>query len=145
MTAFEAAPPIKARALRGMSDSRRIQEASGATLGTIQNEVVNIACLRLRVCGLLSLQRGDIDFENLTLRAQRSFIEGEIHSTNTEASSGELPLDPDLAGLLRAHRTASEFSSISEFSLISLGTKKAGHVTWCLDSASGEAAGRSAP
>ena len=51
--------------------------------------VITIACLGLRVCELLGLQWGDIDFENLTLKVQRSFVKGEIYPTKTEASAAE--------------------------------------------------------
>jgi integrase len=77
--------------------------------------VITIACLGLRVCELFGLQWGDIDFENLTVKVQRSFVEGEIYPTKTEASASELPLDPDLAALLLTHRARSEYSSSSDF------------------------------
>jgi len=64
----------------------------------VMTMVITIACLGLRVCELLGLQWGDIDFEKLTVKVQRSFVEGEIYPTKTEASASELPLDPDLAG-----------------------------------------------
>jgi integrase len=77
--------------------------------------VITIGCLGLRVCELFGLQWGDIDFENLTVRVQRSLIEGEIYPTKTEASASELPLDPDLAGLLMTHRRQSAYSARSDF------------------------------
>jgi integrase len=66
--------------------------------------VITIACLGLRVCELLGLQWGDIDFENLTVKIQRSVVEGEVNPTKTEASESLLPLDPDLASLLLTHK-----------------------------------------
>jgi integrase len=77
--------------------------------------VITIACLGLRACELLGLQWGDIDFENLTVKVQRSFVEGEIYPTKTEASAGELPLDPDLAGLLITHRAQSDYPTSADF------------------------------
>jgi integrase len=77
--------------------------------------VITIACLGLRVCELLGLQWGDIDFEKLTVKVQRSFVEGEIYPTKTEASASELPLDPDLAGVLMAHRAQSDYSASTDF------------------------------
>jgi len=77
--------------------------------------VITTACLGLRACELVGLQWGDIDFENLTVKVQRSFVEGEIYPTKTEASAGELPLDPDLAGLLMSHRLQSRYSAGSDF------------------------------
>ena len=41
--------------------------------------VITVACLGLRVCELLGLQWGDIDFENLTVKIQRSIVEGEVN------------------------------------------------------------------
>jgi integrase len=61
------------------------------------------------------LQRGDIDFENLTVKIQRSIVEGEINPTKTEASESSLPLDPDLAELLLAHKRRMACVSDSDF------------------------------
>ena len=77
--------------------------------------VITIACLGLRVCELLGLQWGDIDFENLTVKVQRSFVEGAIYPTKTEASSSELPLDQDLAAILRNHWAQADYSAGSDF------------------------------
>ena len=74
-----------------------------------------IACLGLRVCELLGLQWGDFDFENLTVRIQRSVNEGEVNSTKTEASEGLLPLTPELAETIRAHRVNCHFLEDSAF------------------------------
>ena len=49
--------------------------------------VITVACLGLRVCELLGLQWGDIDFENLTVKIQRSFVEGEVN--DQDGSLGE--------------------------------------------------------
>ena len=77
--------------------------------------VVTIACLGLRVCELLSLQWGDIDFDALTVKIQRSCVEGEVNPTKTEASESTLPLDPDLADVLRMHRTQAHYAADSDF------------------------------
>ena len=77
--------------------------------------VITAACLGLRVCELLGLQWGDLDFENLTVRIQRSIVEGEVNETKTEASESTLPLDPDLAECLLAHKTGSHFKADSDF------------------------------
>ena len=66
--------------------------------------VITVACLGLRVCEMLGLQWGDIDLENLTVKIQRSVAEGEVNETKTEASESTLPLDPDLAESLLAHK-----------------------------------------
>lgn len=77
--------------------------------------VIALACLGLRVCELLGLRWGDIDFENLTVKVQRSFVQGEIYPTKTEASASDLPLDTDLAEALLAHKARSHFLASSDF------------------------------
>jgi integrase len=77
--------------------------------------VITIACLGLRVCELLGLQWGDLDFENLTVKIQRSYVQGEIYPTKTEASESTLPLDPDLAGVLLMHRAKSSRAADSDY------------------------------
>jgi integrase len=77
--------------------------------------VITVACLGLRVSELLGLQWGDIDFENLTLKIERSVVEGRVNETKTEASEGSLPLDSDLAQMLLAHKAASKHVAPSDF------------------------------
>jgi integrase len=77
--------------------------------------VVIIACLGLRVSELLGLQWGDIDFENLTVKIQRSCSEGEICQTKNASSEGTLPLDPDLAEVLLRHKAQAVYSAESDF------------------------------
>jgi integrase len=77
--------------------------------------VVIIACLGLRVSELLGLQWGDIDFENLAVRIQRSCSEGEICQTKNTSSEGILPLDPDLAEVLLRHKAQATYSTESDF------------------------------
>ena len=77
--------------------------------------VMTIACLGLRVCELLGLQWGDIDFDNFTVKIQRDFVEGEIYPTKTEASEALLPLDPDLAVMLMNHKERSFYKADSDF------------------------------
>jgi len=77
--------------------------------------IVVVACLGLRVSELLGLQWGDVDFETLAVEIQRSCVEGELYPTKTEASESALPLDPDLAGVLLAHRAGAAHSAHSDF------------------------------
>jgi integrase len=77
--------------------------------------VITVACLGLRVCELLGLQWGDIDFENLTVRIQRSVVEAEVNETKTEASESALPLDADLAEVLLAHKATSRYLADSDY------------------------------
>jgi len=77
--------------------------------------VTTVACLGLRVSELVALQWGDLDFESLTVKVLRSFVRGEINPTKTEASESALPLDPDLAGVLLAHKGNSVYTSDSDY------------------------------
>jgi integrase len=77
--------------------------------------VLTIGCLGLRISELLGLQWGDIDFENLTVKIQRSVVEGKVNLTKTEASESIVPLDGALAGALLAHRLASAFVAETDF------------------------------
>lgn len=77
--------------------------------------VTTVACLGLRVSELLGLQWGDLDFENLTVKIERSVVEGQVYPTKTEASQGTLPLASELAGTLLAHRAAATHKADSDF------------------------------
>jgi integrase len=77
--------------------------------------VTTVACLGLRVCELLALQWGDIDFETLTVRIQRSIVQGEVNPTKTEASESPLPIDPALGELLSTHRARSAYLQPTDF------------------------------
>ena len=77
--------------------------------------VIAAACLGLRVSELLGLQWGDIDFASLTVKIQRSCVEGEIYPTKTEASESALPLDPNLAEALLNHRARAEHTGDTDF------------------------------
>ncbi len=87
----------------------------GALAEPYKTMVIAIACLGLRVCELLGLQWGDVDFENLTVKIRRSCVEGEVNPTKTEASESALPLDPDLAEVLLAHRSQTKHAAASDF------------------------------
>ncbi len=76
--------------------------------------VLTAGCLGLRVSGLLSLQWGDFDFDNLAVKIQRSVVEGRIYETKTEASEGVLPVAPELGAALMAYRKVSSFSAGSD-------------------------------
>jgi integrase len=77
--------------------------------------VVTIACLGLRVSELLALQWGDIDFENLTVRIQRSVVTGEVNPTKNDASEASLPLDPNLAEALLEHKARATYKTDSDY------------------------------
>lgn len=62
----------------------------------------------------MGLRWSDLDFENLAVKIQRSFVEGHIYATKNEASAAEIPLDPDLAELLLNHKQQSFFSGNSD-------------------------------
>jgi len=77
--------------------------------------VITVACLGLRVSELLGLRWGDIDFENLTVKIQRSVVEGKVNPTKSEASESTLPLARELADALLAHKVASAYTSDLDF------------------------------
>jgi integrase len=87
--------------------------------------VTTAACLGLRVSELLGLQWGDIDFQNLTVTIQRSVVGGQVYPTKTEASQGMLPLAPELAKVLLAHRAASTYVAVSDFCVCGRGRESA--------------------
>src|SRR2546426_8449140 len=64
---------------------------------------------------IMGLRWGDIDFDNLAVKIQRSFVQGEIYPTKTEASESALPLDANLADVLLAHRAQAAYASDSDF------------------------------
>lgn len=77
--------------------------------------VITIACLGLRVSELVALKWGDLDFQNLAVQVGRAFVRGKVNPTKTDASEGILPLDPDLADLLLAHRRRAVYASDSAY------------------------------
>jgi integrase len=77
--------------------------------------VITTACLGLRRCELIGLQWQDIDFENLTVKIQRSVNEGEVNETKNPASEATLPLNPDLAEALLAHRRRAAYVADSDY------------------------------
>lgn len=52
-------------------------------------------CLGLRICETVAVQWGDINFDDLTIHVQRSFVRGEVNPVKTLESDSNLPLDPD--------------------------------------------------
>ena len=64
---------------------------------------------------MVALQWGDLDSGSLTVKVLRGFVRGEINPTKTEASESALPLDPDLADVLLAHKAKSVYTSDSDF------------------------------
>ena len=81
----------------------------------VGTSVLIAVCTGLRVSKLIPLQWGDINFEELTMKIQRSCVEGEINETKTEASESVLPLDPDLGELLFTHKAQSVYVADSDF------------------------------
>ena len=77
--------------------------------------VITIACLGLRVSELLALQWGDINFEKLTVKIQRSVVTGEVNPTKTDASEAILPLDADLAEVLLQHKARATYKADSDY------------------------------
>lgn len=77
--------------------------------------VITDACLGLRVSELLGLRWGNIDFENLTVKVQRSFVEGNIDSTENDVSEDTLPLAPALATMLLQHKGRAVYTNQDDY------------------------------
>lgn len=71
--------------------------------------VIVAQSLGLRVSEIVALQWGDFDFDNLTLLVQRSAVCCRVDFVKTEYSHDFVPLDPDLAEVLKSWRKKSEF------------------------------------
>lgn len=57
-----------------------------------------------RVSEVVGLKWSDIDWERSTISISRSWVEGNMEDTKTEGSAKPLPMDRDLAMILRKHR-----------------------------------------
>ena len=62
--------------------------------------VIMAQCLGLRVSEILALKWCDVNFEQLTITAQRAVVCGRVDAVKTEYSEDVLPLDPDFAAIL---------------------------------------------
>ena len=60
--------------------------------------------LGLRAGELFRLRWEDFDWKGLRVKIQRSWVYGRVESTKTEGSEKWLPLDQELADILRRHR-----------------------------------------
>lgn len=70
-------------------------------------------CLGLRSCETVALKW--LDFDDLTVHIQRSFVRGEVNEVKTDASDSVLPLDADLAHILLSHKARSKFTSPDDY------------------------------
>ena len=62
------------------------------------------ASLGLRASELLGLRWEDFDWKGLRVKIQRSWVYGRVEAVKTEGSEKWLPLDSNLADILRQHR-----------------------------------------
>jgi integrase len=62
------------------------------------------ASLGLRASELLGLRWEDFDWRSLRVKIQRSWVYGRVEAVKTEGSEKWLPLDSNLADILRRHR-----------------------------------------
>lgn len=65
-------------------------------------------CLGLRVSEIMGLQWGDIDWEGLQLRVQRSLVLGIVGEVKTKYSGKQMPLDPSLAEIMFRYKRGSQ-------------------------------------
>ncbi len=57
-----------------------------------------------RVSEVVGLKWSDVDWDGLNISIARSWVEGNVEDTKTEGSAKPLPMDPDLATILRQPR-----------------------------------------
>jgi integrase len=57
-------------------------------------------CSGVRSEEVLAIEKSDLHFERLSLQLFRAVVHGRVKFVKTEYSEDELPLDPDLAGIL---------------------------------------------
>jgi Phage integrase family len=62
-------------------------------------------CLGLRASELFGLRWEDINWKDLRVKIQRSWVYGKIEEVKTEGSEKWLPLDSNLVEVLRRHRS----------------------------------------
>lgn len=72
-------------------------------------------CLGLRLSEVLGLQWGDIDWEELQICVRRGVVQGRLGEVKTEYSEAQVPLDRELARLLRRWKSKAEFTASSDW------------------------------
>ncbi|HKS96272.1 MAG TPA: site-specific integrase [Terriglobia bacterium] len=77
--------------------------------------VLVAGCTGLRVCEIVGLKWGDINWQNLAIDVRRSVVAGREGATKTEASERPVPLDPDLATALLTWRGKASRTAESDY------------------------------
>lgn len=72
-------------------------------------------CLGLRLSEVLGLQWADIDWEELQIFVRRAVVQGRLGDVKTEYSEAQVPLDRQLAKLLRRWMAKAEFKGPSDW------------------------------
>jgi len=72
-------------------------------------------CLGLRLSEVLGLQWGDIDWEELQISVRRGVVQGRLGDVKTEYSEAQVPLDRELAKLLRRWKSKAEFAGPTDW------------------------------
>jgi len=73
--------------------------------------VILSMCLGLRLSEVLGLQWGDIDWKELQISVRRGIVHGRVGEVKTEYSEAQVPLDSELARLLRRWKSRAEFAA----------------------------------
>jgi integrase len=81
------------------------------------------AATGLRRSELLALKWGDVEFDHLQIRVQRSIYMNVVGDCKTEASKRPVPMDPILAAELRAWKQHSSYSQPQDWVFASPRTK----------------------
>jgi integrase len=72
-------------------------------------------CLGLRFSEVLGLQWGDIDWEESQICVRRAVVQGRLGDVKTEYSEAQVPLDLDLARLLRCWKLQTQFTATGDW------------------------------
>lgn len=68
-------------------------------------------CTGLRVCEIVGLKWGDINWESLAINVSRSVVAGREGNTKTEASEKPVPVDPELGEALLDWKRKAKYTA----------------------------------
>ncbi|MGB4784337.1 MAG: site-specific integrase [Candidatus Acidiferrum sp.] len=105
--------PMSLVRVKGCSKRTRLPkiltiEEFNRLLGTLKEPYRTMALVALflgpRVSEIAGLKWNDVDWDRSTISIARSWVIGEVADTKTEGSAKPLPMDSDLAVVLKEHR-----------------------------------------
>jgi integrase len=72
-------------------------------------------CLGLRCSELLALKWEDVDWEEECVYVRRAIVQGRVDEVKTKYSRQRLPLDPDLASVMRGWKCRAQFGDEADW------------------------------